>query len=92
MIPGYFFTEAGYAGVHNGMEGIMEHRENIKLALKWMIAIFIIAAIIYTFRGSAGPIWQQLCHTRWTVILTVCLLSAGYEMVEALITYLLATM
>ena len=70
----------------------MERRENIKLAAKWIFAVLIIAAIIYTFRESAGPIWQQLCHTRWTVILTVCMLSAGYEMVEALITYLLATM
>jgi uncharacterized protein (TIRG00374 family) len=67
-------------------------KDKIKVAAKWIFAVFVICAILYTFRGSAVPVWQQLCRTPWYVILTVCALSSGYELIEAFITYLLATM
>lgn len=45
------------------------------------------AAIVYTFRDSVGPIWQQLKKTSPVVILAICVASILYEMVEGWITY-----
>lgn len=45
------------------------------------------AAIIYTFRDSAGPIWQQLKETSAAVIAAICAVSFCYELVEGWITW-----
>ena len=69
-----------------------EHKADKKVIAKWVIAAILIIAIIYTFRDSAVPVFEQLCHTSWKVIAGVCILSVLYEFVEAYITYTMAKM
>lgn len=47
----------------------------------------ILGAIVYTFRDSAVPIWEQLKQTSFRVLLAICALSVLYELVEGWITY-----
>ena len=58
-----------------------------KTVIKFIFVIAILAAIIYTFRDSAGPIFEQLKKTSPPILVVICLLSVCYELVEGWITY-----
>lgn len=58
-----------------------------KTIIKFIFVIAILAAIIYTFRDSAGPILEQLKKTSPLILVVICLLSVCYELVEGWITY-----
>ncbi|MCI5712116.1 MAG: YbhN family protein [Roseburia sp.] len=62
-------------------------RDKKKTIIKFIFVIAILAAIIYTFRDSAGPILEQLKKTSPLVLVVICLLSVCYELVEGWITY-----
>ncbi|MDY5882509.1 MAG: lysylphosphatidylglycerol synthase transmembrane domain-containing protein [Roseburia sp.] len=47
-------------------------------------------AIIYTFRDSAAPILAQLKKTPLWVVLAICMCALLYDVVESVITYILA--
>lgn len=47
-------------------------------------------AIVYTFRDSAGPILEQLEETPVWVVLAICMCAFLYDVVESVITFLLA--
>ncbi len=61
-----------------------------KQILKWLFVIVIVGAIIYTFRDSAGPILEELVKTSPWVVLGICAAALLYEVVESVITFLLA--
>ncbi len=50
----------------------------------------IIGIIIYTFRDSAGPIFEELKKTTPTVVLGICGMTIVYHLLEGLITMFLA--
>lgn len=52
--------------------------------------LLIVGAIIYTFRDSAGPIFEELKKTPVWVILTICVGAFFYDIVESVITLRLA--
>jgi uncharacterized membrane protein YbhN (UPF0104 family) len=61
-----------------------------KNAVKWIVVLMFVGAIVYTFRDSAGTIFEQLKTTSPVTIIVICLMSAGYELMEGSITTLLA--
>lgn len=50
----------------------------------------IIGVIVYTFRDSAGPIWEQLKKTTPAVIIGICVMTVAYHLIEGLITTIMA--
>lgn len=54
-----------------------------------MLVLIFVAAIVYTFRDSAGPILEQLKQTGPMVVVGICLMSFVYHLVEGGITTLL---
>lgn len=48
------------------------------------------AAIVYTFRDTAGPIAAQLLKTAPSVIIGICMMTIGYHLLEGRITMKLA--
>lgn len=52
--------------------------------------LIIIGAIIYTFRDSAGPILEQLERTPAWVVIAICTAAILYDVVESIITFILA--
>ena len=78
--------------VSDDMDGNEEHKPGKKVIAKWIIAAVLLIAIIYTFRDSAVPVFDQLRHTSWKIIAGVCILSVLYELIEAYITYKMARM
>lgn len=61
-----------------------------KIILKWIFVIILIALIVYVFRDSAGPIFEQLRATSARIIILICLSALGYGVFESLITFTLA--
>lgn len=61
-----------------------------KQILKWGFVIIIIGAIVYTFRDSAEPILAQLKQTTLEVIAGICVMTVIYQVIEGIITTLLA--
>ena len=45
---------------------------------------------MYTFRDSAGPILEQLTKTSPAVVIGICLMAAVYQIIEGIITTVLA--
>jgi uncharacterized membrane protein YbhN (UPF0104 family) len=45
---------------------------------------------VYTFRDSAGPILEQLTKTSPAVVIGICLMAAVYQIIEGIITTVLA--
>lgn len=52
--------------------------------------VLLVAAIVYTFRDTAGPILQQLQKTVPSVIVAICVMTVCYHFMEGLITMRLA--
>lgn len=50
----------------------------------------LVAAIIYTFRDTAGPILEQMKKTTPVVLIGICVLTVIYHLMEGWITTLLA--
>lgn len=64
--------------------------KNKKFWLKLIFVIVLLGIIVYTFRSSAGPIFQQLRTTSFVVLIAVCISSVVYHLIEAWITHSLA--
>lgn len=58
-----------------------------KQIIKWVFVIAIIAIIVYTFRDSAGPIWDQLKQTSAWVVAAICAAAVLYHLVEGWLNY-----
>lgn len=65
-------------------------KKHAKTIGKILFVLIIIGIIVYTFKDSAGDIWNQLKATSMLVILGICLFSIFYELVEGWITCSLA--
>lgn len=50
----------------------------------------IVGVIIYTFRDSAGPIIKELKETTPAVVAGICVMATVYQIIEGLITTMLA--
>ena len=61
-----------------------------KQLLKWGLVLAVIGIIVYTFRDSAGPILEQLKKTSPTVVIGICLMATVYQIIEGIITTVLA--
>lgn len=61
-----------------------------KLIAKIIFVAVLLAIIIYTFRDSAGPIFQQVAETSVKVIIGVCVMSVIYHFFEGWVTFSLA--
>jgi hypothetical protein len=61
-----------------------------KHILKWLLVLIFLAAIVYTFRDSAGPILLQLKMTSPAVIAGICMMTVAYHLVEGMITTAMA--
>lgn len=69
------------------MKNLTKTQKNI---LKWICVCMILGLIIYVFRDSAGPIFNQLKQTSWEMILLICAATLLYGVFESLITWILA--
>ncbi len=69
------------------MKKLTKIQKNI---VKWICVIVILALIVYVFRDSAGPIWNQLKATSWKIIVMIVLATIMYGLCESLITCILA--
>lgn len=69
------------------MISIKKHAKTIG---KLIFVLILIAAIVYTFKDSAGDILAQLKETSLMVVLCICLSSICYELVEGWITWAFA--
>lgn len=58
--------------------------------MKWIFVLVILGVIVYTFRDSAGPIWEQMKKTTPVVMLGICIMTVLYHLVEGGITAILA--
>lgn len=65
-------------------------KKHAKTIGKILFVLIIIGIIIYTFKDSAGDILNQLKETSLLVILSICIFSVLYELVEGWITWSLA--
>lgn len=61
-------------------------KKHAKTIGKLIFVLVLIAAIIYTFKDSAGDILAQLKETSVIVLLSICISSICYELVEGWIT------
>lgn len=64
--------------------------KNKKFLLKLIFVLVLIAAILYTFRDSAGPIVREIRVTAPWVLAAICISSIVYHLFEGWITYSLA--
>ena len=54
------------------------------------MVVAVIGIIIYTFRDSARPIFNQLKQTAPLTVIGICLMAAAYQVIEGWITMVLA--
>ena len=54
------------------------------------MVVAVIGIIIYTFRDSARPIFNQLKQTAPLTVIGICLMAAAYQVIEVWITTVLA--